>query len=236
MISENSTKTRRQKVEDREHAIVSAARDMFNEKGYAKTTIADIARRSNVADGTVYLYFKNKEALARAVLSYFYTELTEAAQTGVDRLSTTRERLEFLARHHMAEVIKHRRLLEILSINDLSMDHYQGSELYRMNKAYTAVFDRVAKDGISQGHIRKTAAPWVMRDVFFGAMDYASRTIIMFRKAEDVDIFVGDLMSMLLVDGAAYGNNDLNTDLPSRLEAAARRIEIATENLERAQS
>ena len=232
MTTEPASKTRRQKVEDREQSILSAARDMFNENGYAGTTIADIARRSGVADGTVYLYFKNKEALARAVLAYFYTELTESAQAGVDRLSTTRERLEFLAMHHMAQVIRHRRLLEILSMHDLPMDHYQGSELYKMNKAYTAVFDRVAKDGVSQGHMRKTAAPWVMRDIFFGAMDYASRTIIMFRKAEDIEVFVGDLMALLLDNSAPKDN----ADLTGRLEAAATRLELAAEIIERAQS
>ena len=58
------SRTRREKVEDREYAIVTAARQMFNERGYAKTTIADIAAQSGVADGTVYIYFKNKQALA----------------------------------------------------------------------------------------------------------------------------------------------------------------------------
>ena len=67
--------------------------------------MAEIARQSGVADGTVYLYFKNKEDLARAVVSDFYQRLTRSAQSGVDELSTAAEQLRFLATHHLERIM-----------------------------------------------------------------------------------------------------------------------------------
>ena len=44
-------------------AIIEAARDIFAQKGYEDTTIAEIAEAAGVAVGTVYLYFRNKREI-----------------------------------------------------------------------------------------------------------------------------------------------------------------------------
>src|SRR5213596_3513319 len=48
--------------------IVAAALDVFVERGFAATKLADVARRAGVTKGTIYLYFENKEALFKAVV------------------------------------------------------------------------------------------------------------------------------------------------------------------------
>ncbi len=45
-----------------------AALATFVERGYAGTTLSDIARRAGISKGTMYLYFPGKEALFRAVV------------------------------------------------------------------------------------------------------------------------------------------------------------------------
>ena len=75
-------RTRRQRVEKKEGAIIAAARHIFTEKGFFKTTMAQIARKAGVANGTVYIYFENKEALARKVVEDFYARLMQSTQIG----------------------------------------------------------------------------------------------------------------------------------------------------------
>jgi len=48
--------------------LVAAALEVFVERGYEGTTLADVARRAGVTKGTIYLYFENKEALFKAVV------------------------------------------------------------------------------------------------------------------------------------------------------------------------
>jgi AcrR family transcriptional regulator len=52
----------------RRRAIVDAAITEFLEKGFAATRMEDIARRAGVAKGTIYLNFKDKEALFAAIV------------------------------------------------------------------------------------------------------------------------------------------------------------------------
>src|SRR6202048_987076 len=48
---------------ERREAILAAALDEFSAQGFAATRLDDVARRAGVAKGTIYLYFKDKEAL-----------------------------------------------------------------------------------------------------------------------------------------------------------------------------
>src|SRR5690349_21431284 len=54
--------------EARPAEIVAAALDVFVERGFAAARLEEVARRAGVTKGTVYLYFRNKEALLKAVV------------------------------------------------------------------------------------------------------------------------------------------------------------------------
>ena len=56
------------RAEDRPSEICGAALDVFSEKGFAAAKLDEIARRAGVSKGTLYLYFKDKEDLFRAVV------------------------------------------------------------------------------------------------------------------------------------------------------------------------
>ena len=56
------------RAEDRPREICTAALEVFAEKGFAAARLDEIARRAGVSKGTLYLYFKDKEDLFRAVV------------------------------------------------------------------------------------------------------------------------------------------------------------------------
>ena len=60
-------------------AILAAARAAFAEMGYGEATVRDVVRRTELASGTFYNYFPDKEALFRAVLE----ELAAVVRTRV---------------------------------------------------------------------------------------------------------------------------------------------------------
>jgi len=74
-VSQSTTTSKRQpqprwkrRKEARPAEIVAAALEVFVERGYAATKLADVARRAGVTKGTLYLYFESKEALFKAVV------------------------------------------------------------------------------------------------------------------------------------------------------------------------
>lgn len=59
---------------DKREAIINAAKKRFNHYGIAKTTMQEIANDADLAVGTLYLYFKNKDALVVACANDFGKE------------------------------------------------------------------------------------------------------------------------------------------------------------------
>jgi AcrR family transcriptional regulator len=61
------------KAEETRSRILSAALDLFQERGFTETTMREIARRAEVATGAAYYYFPSKEAIVMAF--YWQTHL-----------------------------------------------------------------------------------------------------------------------------------------------------------------
>ncbi len=229
--SKTSPSTRQTRVRRREGAIISAARNMFVTHRYAGTTMAMIAREAGVADGTLYTYFENKDALARGVISDFYKRLTESSQIGVDGKRTTRTKLDFLARHHLGCVMDERGIIEMLPALTTSLTDYAGSEVYKLNKTYVAVFDRIVREGRACGDIPGDADVSVLRDIFYGALDYGGKSLMMrslrsgARKA-DMTRLVDRLVGMIV------GTSSHTKSVADRLEAVADRLEASLKQVE----
>jgi AcrR family transcriptional regulator len=66
---------------DKQHAILTAARELFADQGYEETTIVHIARRAGVAVGTLYLYFRNKHDVLLDVCLHLNAEIMTAIQS-----------------------------------------------------------------------------------------------------------------------------------------------------------
>lgn len=61
--------------EDMQNAILDAAVQVFAERGYHSATIAEVASAAELGKGTLYLYFKNKEAMAQAMVARHFERL-----------------------------------------------------------------------------------------------------------------------------------------------------------------
>ncbi|MBM4222640.1 MAG: TetR/AcrR family transcriptional regulator [Gammaproteobacteria bacterium] len=56
------------KRQDKKYKLIVAAKTLIHKKGFAETTLADIAHEADVPLGNVYYYFKTKEAIGLAVI------------------------------------------------------------------------------------------------------------------------------------------------------------------------
>lgn len=69
---------KRERGHARVAAIMEAGLEVFMEKGFDKTTMTEIAARSNTAIGSLYRFFPNKETLADALLQRYGEQLVQA--------------------------------------------------------------------------------------------------------------------------------------------------------------
>jgi AcrR family transcriptional regulator len=74
--------------------ILAAARDVFGELGYGAATVRDVIRRTDLAAGTFYNYFPDKEAVFRALVEDNAAEAGALAREARARATTTEDFVE----------------------------------------------------------------------------------------------------------------------------------------------
>lgn len=77
--------------EDRPAEITEAALEAFAEKGYAATRVDEVAKRAGVSKGLLYLYFKTKEDLFKAVIKSFVSPRIDALIRNIEGTELTAE-------------------------------------------------------------------------------------------------------------------------------------------------
>jgi len=106
--------SRRERLkETQRNAIIEAAEAVFAEQGFHKAKMEDIAKRADFATGSLYNYFRSKNAIFAALwhkrISMLYDRLIEALD---DRLSFT-ELIQRLAAVHLSFMDRHRSFFDI---------------------------------------------------------------------------------------------------------------------------
>jgi AcrR family transcriptional regulator len=94
---------------ERRQAIIDAALDEFVARGYAATRLDDVAKRAGVAKGTIYLHFKDKEALFQELIRTALVPLIGRLAAPPPAGSSIRAALEGFAQTFAQEVVSTRR-------------------------------------------------------------------------------------------------------------------------------
>src|SRR4028118_2290815 len=88
---------RESKREARREAILTAAHDLFLEKGYEATTLSDVVRRSGGSLATLYELFENKPGLLRALVDRKCGAMAQRIDDAVSAERAPREALREIA-------------------------------------------------------------------------------------------------------------------------------------------
>ncbi len=77
--------------ESRPGELLNAALDLFVERGFAATRLEDVAAKAGVSKGTLYLYFKNKEDLFKALLNESISPLISGLEDQIEEAALSPE-------------------------------------------------------------------------------------------------------------------------------------------------
>src|SRR6476620_7933177 len=100
---------RAERAAERREAIIEAAMDEFIARGFAATRLDDVAKRAGVAKGTIYLHFKDKEALFQELIRTALGPLISRLASPPPPGGSVRTALEAFAQTFAQEVVATRR-------------------------------------------------------------------------------------------------------------------------------
>ena len=213
-------------MEAKESSILDAAEKIFAQVGFDGAKVAEIARAASVAEGTVYLYYKNKQDLLAGVVGRFWTQLTLGAEAAIEPDVTTREQLEQLGRYHLNSILDQ---FEVVSLTYRARPQ-QEQDLDQVRE-YVRVFDRIMQRGVDRGELPKGTPIGQLRDVFFGTLEFSARTLKLRERPYDHSV-VTNLLSIMVgssgaTSGTSKGRQPSNRDLMNTLKSIQKQLRIS---------
>lgn len=82
--------------------IIDAAVEVIAENGYHQSQVSKIAKQAGVADGTIYLYFKNKEDILISLFKEKMGQFIERMEEDIKEKATAKEKLALVISKHFS--------------------------------------------------------------------------------------------------------------------------------------
>ena len=195
----------RRRTDDKRQRILNAAVKVFARKGYFAAKVSEIAHKADVADGTIYLYFKNKEDILVNLFDELMAEHIESARAELDTVQGAPEKLRAIATHHLAMLGGNRDLAIVFQVelrqSTKFMERFSASWL----QDYFAIVQDVIEEGQADGSLRAELPRKLVAKAFFGVLDEMVTSWVVSHKDYDLASLAGPVVDLLLQGAAAPG-------------------------------
>lgn len=150
--------------------ILNSAGAVFAEHGFYKATISQIAAQAGVADGTLYLYFKNKDDILYQYISYKTEVVFEKMRAAVEKGKGAEEKLRLLIRCHLEEFQSDKHMAVIFQSEARYLRDIQ-SQIKDISKMYLDLLSDIIEQGQIEGAIRQDLFVGLVKRFILGAVE-----------------------------------------------------------------
>lgn len=177
--------------------IIDAAVEVIAENGYHASRVSTIASRANVADGTIYLYFKNKEDILISVFKDKMGSFIIKTESMIEAQATASDKLFTLIDMHFNQLSASPHLAIVTQLELRQSKPELRREINLVLKGYLDIVDSIILHGINEGAIRSDVNEKLLRHMIFGTLDESVTTWIMKSQQYDLTAQVGDVHELL---------------------------------------
>jgi TetR/AcrR family fatty acid metabolism transcriptional regulator len=156
---------------DKYQRILDAAVSVFAEKGFHLARVADVAARAAVADGTIYLYFRNKEELLMTAINTAFNAFMSRARTELDAIASPSAKLRRLARLHLEAFGSNRDLAVVFQMELRQSSRFLAPFSHQQMVEYLGLVRAAIRQGQAEGIFRPELRDKIAANCFFGAID-----------------------------------------------------------------
>jgi TetR/AcrR family fatty acid metabolism transcriptional regulator len=185
---------------DKYHLILEAAVKVFARQGFYQSTVAQIAREAGVADGTIYLYFKNKDDILVHFFQYKTKQVFERFRAEVNHAENSLDKLRNLIKRHLAEFQRDRDMAILYQVGTHQIDRLAEDQIREMSKMYQDLISEIVEAGQQEGSIRKDLYVGLVKRFILGGVDEVINTWLHSEREYDL-VSMADPLVELFVRG-----------------------------------
>ncbi len=179
--------------------ILDAAVAVFAEKGFHVARVADIAARAGVADGTVYLYFRNKEEILMTAINTAFDAFVARARTELEKIASPTEKLRRLAQMHLGALGSNRNLAVVFQMELRQSARFLAPFSHEHMIEYMGLVREAIRQGQEKGVFRPELNEKIAANCFFGALDEMVTSWVLAEKDYPLESAAESVANVILV-------------------------------------
>ncbi len=168
-----STPDREQQREAKRQAVLQAAAELFNERGFHATSLDDIAARLNVSKPTLYYYVKNKDEILLQCVSQGLEMTLEGIEASRQAGGNAVDQLRACMQVY-AGIVTQPFGMCLIRVGDEEVPEPSRTELRRMKSEIDHAFRRLVAQGVEEGSLAP-CDPKMSAFVIAGALSWIGR-------------------------------------------------------------
>ena len=177
--------------------ILQAARDLFAERGFEKTTMADIAVQVGVVESALYRHYRSKQELLVETIRAFYEPIIEDLERAERTVDQPLPRVRCAVRRQLRVYAEDPKLCRLVLDAARRLEPQWAAEVAKLNRRYTAFVLRAVSDGVAGGAFRADIRPTLIRDLIYGWAEHIGWTVLTQGSSIDVDHLTAEMMAVL---------------------------------------
>ncbi|HEX7066329.1 MAG TPA: TetR/AcrR family transcriptional regulator [Bacillales bacterium] len=186
--------------------IIDAAVVVIAEHGFDQAQISKIAKQAGVADGTIYLYFKNKEDLLISLFREKMGQFIRHIENEIADKKTIEEKLFKMIEMHFRQLSADYRLAVVTQLELRQSNKGLRAKIGEVLKPYLVVIDDILEKGKEQGVFDPDLDIRLARQMIFGTLDETVTNWVLNDRKYNLTDLAGSV-SHLLIHGLSRGGN-----------------------------
>jgi TetR/AcrR family fatty acid metabolism transcriptional regulator len=178
-------------------SILEGAGAVFARLGFYKATISQIAQEAGVADGTIYLYFKNKDDILYQYIQFKTGAFFEKMRSSVDAAEGAEQKLRNLIRCHLEE-FQNDRNMAIIFQSEVRYLRNNSLQVKDISKLYLDFLTEIIELGQMEGHLRQDLFIGLVKRFVLGAVEGIIATWVAAERKYDLAAMADPLVDLYL--------------------------------------
>jgi len=141
----------RKKDNEKRKRILDSAIKVFAKTGYSDARIQDVAEEAGVSHGTVYIYFKNKDALFMSIFQEILGELIQYISSEIQKEKNAEDKIRRIISMQLDIIEENPDLTKLILIEFPRSGNFLNDSNTNVLSRYIDLISDVLKQGIDEG-------------------------------------------------------------------------------------
>ena len=161
--------------EAREQQILEIAGDVISAKGFAATSVRDIAKAADLSIAALYRHIGSKDELLHRITQARMQELFEHFEANLANSGSASERLSKAIAVYVAYISNNHRYINLVYRETKVLDEHARERIYETEREFMKLWEQIIQDGVEQGEFLDVDTDLAANLAYFACTAWALR-------------------------------------------------------------